>query len=174
MPGPFTQPRLLVVTFERRVGDGGWTEIGTDDSSPAYTVFDDLSALSRAAGIAIAYRATLHDGDTTVVSDVRTVQFAGPPAEQAIVHYYRPAGDYADWGLHLWGDAGAPDVLASIAWARCSARTSSTVRRWLGGLRDPAADRRGTGQLHHAPPRRGLGPDTAPPRCGCLLYIVNE
>ncbi|HSJ44453.1 MAG TPA: hypothetical protein VK923_07220 [Euzebyales bacterium] len=74
------------VTFERRVGDGGWTEIGTDDSSPAYSVFDDLSALSLAAGTAIAYRATPHDGDTTVVSDVRTVQFAGPPAEQAIVH----------------------------------------------------------------------------------------
>ena len=105
-----------VVTFERRIGDGAWTEIGTDDPSPAYTIFDDLSALSLAAGTAIRYRATLHDGDTTVVSGVRTVEFAGPPAEQATVHYHRPAGDYADWGLHLWGDAVAPDVLASISW----------------------------------------------------------
>lgn len=70
------------VTFERRVGDGGWTEIGTDDSSPSYTAFDDLSTMGLAAGTAIAYRATLQDGDTTVVSDVRTVRFAGPPAEQ--------------------------------------------------------------------------------------------
>jgi alpha-amylase len=99
------------VTFERRVADGAWTEIGTDDSSPVYTVFDDLSGLSLAAGTAIAYRAILHDGDTTVTSDVRTVQFAGPPAEQATVYYYRPAGDYADWGLHLWGDAVDPAIL---------------------------------------------------------------
>jgi alpha-amylase len=104
------------VTFERRVGDGGWTEIGTDDSSPAYTAFDDLSTMALAAGTAIAYRATLQDGDTTVVSDVRTVRFAGPPAEQATVHYFRPAGDYADWGLHLWGDAVHPDVLATVTW----------------------------------------------------------
>ncbi len=24
---------------------------------------------------------------------------------QATIHYKRPDGDYADWGLHLWGDA---------------------------------------------------------------------
>ena len=23
----------------------------------------------------------------------------------AVIHYYRPAGDYDGWGLHLWGDA---------------------------------------------------------------------
>ena len=27
-----------------------------------------------------------------------------------------PAGDYADWGLHLWGDAVDPAVLAQVAW----------------------------------------------------------
>ena len=29
--------------FERSVAGGAWTAIGTDDSSPAYTVFDDLT-----------------------------------------------------------------------------------------------------------------------------------
>lgn len=28
----------------------------------------------------------------------------------AIVHYLRPAADYTDWGLHLWGDAIADGV----------------------------------------------------------------
>ena len=32
------------VTFERSVAGGPWTAIGTDTSSPAYTVFDDLAA----------------------------------------------------------------------------------------------------------------------------------
>ena len=106
-----------VVDFERRVGDGEWTPIGTDDSSPAYTVFDDLSALGLAAGTAVAYRATLTEPDgTTVTSEVRTVQAAGPPATMATLHYFRPAGDYGEWGLHLWGDAVDPDVLAQITW----------------------------------------------------------
>jgi len=30
------------VTFERSIDGGDWTAIGTDDSSPAYTVFDEL------------------------------------------------------------------------------------------------------------------------------------
>jgi hypothetical protein len=35
----------------------------------------------------------------------------GSPVTTAIVHYNRPAGDYADWGLHLWGDGKAgPDT----------------------------------------------------------------
>jgi glycosidase len=106
-----------VVGFERRVGDGEWTPIGSDDSSPVYTVFDDLTPLGLAAGTVVAYRATLTEPDgTTVTSDVRTVRVAGPPATLATLHYFRPAGDYADWGLHLWGDAVEPEVLAQIAW----------------------------------------------------------
>ena len=48
------------------------------------------------------------------------MRFAGPPAEVATLHYFRPAGDYGDqdtgWGLHMWGDAVDPAVLAQIAW----------------------------------------------------------
>jgi glycosidase len=58
------------VAFERRVGDGEWTAIGSDESSPAYTVFDDLETLGLADGTRVQYRALL-DGS---VSDVRTVE----------------------------------------------------------------------------------------------------
>jgi len=106
-----------VVEFERRIADGNWTPIGADDSSPAYTVFDDLSALGLAAGTVVAYRAILTEPDgTAVTSDIRTVQTAGPPSELATLHYFRPDGDYTDWGLHLWGDAVDPAVLAQVQW----------------------------------------------------------
>ncbi|MCY1138079.1 alpha-amylase family glycosyl hydrolase [Actinoplanes sp. Pm04-4] len=103
-----------VVRFERSVAGGAWTTIGRDSSSPAYTVFDDLSSLNLAAGTQIRYRAVL--SDPHVVSAVRTVRYAGPPQAVATVHYFRPAGDYTGWGLHLWGDAVDPAVLAQIAW----------------------------------------------------------
>jgi alpha-amylase len=102
-----------VVSFERSVAGGAWTPIGSDDTSPAYTVFDDLGALGLAAGTSVAYRATLPGG---VRSEARTVRYAGPPLATATVRYQRPAGDYGQWGLHLWGDAVDPAVLAQIAW----------------------------------------------------------
>ena len=37
------------------------------------------------------------------------------PVTTAVVHYLRPAGDYADWGLHLWGDAIADGVATDWA-----------------------------------------------------------
>jgi hypothetical protein len=78
---------------------------------------DDISELDLAPGTAIAYRAILTEPDgTTVTSAVRTVAAAGPPVETAVVHYLRPAGDYDGWGLHLWGEAVAEEVLAAVAW----------------------------------------------------------
>jgi glycosidase len=111
-----------VVRFERQVEGGAWTAIGTDDSSPVYTAVDSLAPLSLAAGTLVHYRAILTEPDgTTVTSAVRTVRSAGnTPATTATLHYFRPAGDYGDqatgWGLHMWGDAVDPDVLAQIAW----------------------------------------------------------
>jgi alpha-amylase len=101
-----------VVTFERSVAGGPWTVVGRDDTSPAYTLFDDLGALGLAAGTSVAYRVSLGDAH----SAVRTVRYAGPPLEVAEVRYQRPAGDYGQWGLHLWGDAVDPAVLAQVAW----------------------------------------------------------
>jgi hypothetical protein len=105
-----------VVTFERRVGDGPWTRIGRDDSSPAYSMTDSLTGL--ATGTVVTYRATLTEPDgTRVVSAERSIEVAPPPLTQAVVHYFRPAGDYADWGLHLWGDAVAPAAKEpNISW----------------------------------------------------------
>jgi alpha-amylase len=45
------------VRFQRSLAGGPWTTLGTDRSSPAYTVTDDVSDL--AVGTAVRYRATL-------------------------------------------------------------------------------------------------------------------
>ena len=97
------------VTFERQVGDGPWTPIGTDTSSPVYTAFDDTTGL--ADGSVVRYRAVLtYAAGKTVTSATRSVTVVVTPVTTAVVHYLRPAGDYADWGLHLWGDAIADGV----------------------------------------------------------------
>ena len=113
-----------VVTIERQVeGASGWTPVGTDSTSPVYTAFDSLASLNLAAGTPVHYRAVLHDPDgTTATSAVRTLRAAGNvPAPVATLHYFRPAGDYnvgtpQYWGLHMWGDAVDPAVLAQITW----------------------------------------------------------
>ena len=59
-----------VVDFQRRVAGGPWTPIGTDSSSPVYTVFDNLEPLNLAEDTVVEYRAILHEPDgTTVTSD---------------------------------------------------------------------------------------------------------
>jgi hypothetical protein len=106
-----------VVRIERRVAGGPWTAVGTDDSSPVYTAFDNLTPLNLAAGTVVEYRAVLVSGPAAgTTSEIRAVRYAGPPLAAARLHYFRPAGDYTGWGLHLWGDAVDPAVLAQVAW----------------------------------------------------------
>jgi alpha-amylase len=125
-----------VVRFERSVAGGAWTPIGVDSSSPVYTVFDDLTPLNLAAGTTVQYRAILSEPDgTTATSAVRSVRFAGPEATLARLHYFRPAGDYGDppgdgWGLHMWGDAVDPAVLAQIAWDNPWPRARISADGW--------------------------------------------
>ncbi len=65
------------VTFQRRVGSGAWTTLGTDSSSPAYTLADDVSALP--IGTSLSYRAVLREGSLpTVTSAPVTVTTADP------------------------------------------------------------------------------------------------
>jgi alpha-amylase len=98
-----------VVTLYRSVDGGAWTAIGTDDSSPVYTAFDQTTGLSD--GAVVRYKAVLtYAPGRTVESEPRSVTVVATPETTAIVHYKRPAGDYADWGLHLWGDAIADGV----------------------------------------------------------------
>ena len=147
-----------VVRFERSVNGGPFTTVSTDDSSPVYTAFDDTAGLPDQA--TVTYRAVLtYAPGRTVTSDTRTVTVVQTPVTTAIVHYNRPGGDYGalpnGWGLHLWGDAVDPAVLATVAWDRPFQRTGiGRVRR---GLRDPAHGRHEGRQLHHAPPERRLG-----------------
>ena len=62
-----------------------------------------------------------------MTSDTRTVTVVQTPVTTAIVHYNRPAGDYGTlpngWGLHLFGDAVDPAVLATVAWEKPFQRT---------------------------------------------------
>ncbi len=96
------------VTIQRRVGTGGWTTIGRDDSSPVYTAFDDLAGLE--PGTALSYRAILDHGNGTVTSAVRSAEVAPAPIDTAVIHYGREDEDYDDWGVHLFGDAIADGV----------------------------------------------------------------
>ncbi len=71
-----------VVAFERRLDDGDWEDIGTDDSSPAYVALDDLTDVP--IDTVVRYRATLTDGDATVTSATRTVTVGIPPQPDAV------------------------------------------------------------------------------------------
>jgi glycosidase len=102
------------VRFERSVDGGAFTTIGTDDSSPVYTAFDDTSSLGD--GAHVTYRAVLrYAPGRTTTSGTKTVTVVQTPVTQAVIHYNRPDGDYVHWGLHLFGDALAPGE-ATTAW----------------------------------------------------------
>lgn len=65
-----------VVSFERSVDGGAWEAIGSDDSSPAYTVTDDISGLPD--DTVLQYRALVGES----VSNVRTVRVGDPEVVQ--------------------------------------------------------------------------------------------
>ncbi|MFJ8582980.1 pullulanase-type alpha-1,6-glucosidase [Micromonospora sp. NPDC093277] len=96
---------LATVTFAARVPGGKWTLLGSAHRAP-YTVHHDLTGLP--GGTEIQYKAVVRDGKGRVASTLAT-GVVGTPAQSpsrdwAIVHYQRPAGGYADWGLYTWGD----------------------------------------------------------------------
>jgi alpha-amylase len=120
-----------VVDFERSIAGGAWTEVGSDSSSPAYTLFDDLAPLGLPPGTRVAYRAVLHEPDgTTVTSAERSIVVAGERVDTAVVHYFRPNGDYGSWGLHMWGNAVADSVLAQVAWDKPWQRSGVDPGGW--------------------------------------------
>lgn len=119
-----------VVRIDRSVAGGPWTAVGVDSSSPVYTVFDNLTPLNLPTGTKVAYRAVLKSGNGEVTSATREVRYAGPPVTAATLRYFRPDGDYADWGLHMWGDAVDPAVLAQISWGAPWQRVSVDANGW--------------------------------------------
>jgi len=94
------------VRFERRVGDGAWTVLGTDTSSPEYVVTDDVEALP--LGSRVSYRAVLLEpGQPAVTSAPVTVTTAEPkPARSSVtvagslqseIGCVNAAGQPTDW-----------------------------------------------------------------------------
>ena len=73
----------------------------------------------------------------------------------ATLHYFRPAGDYGGLGPAPVGRRGRPGGARAD---RLGQPVAAHPRRGrLGRVRHPAGQRRGAGQLHHAPARRRLG-----------------
>jgi alpha-amylase len=66
-----------VVSFEQSVAGGGWTAVGSDDSSPVYSVTDDVSGLADCTQV--RYRATMSGTGFNVSSEVRTVTVGDAP-----------------------------------------------------------------------------------------------
>ncbi|MGK5675515.1 pullulanase-type alpha-1,6-glucosidase [Micromonospora sp. URMC 106] len=96
---------LATVSVAARVAGGRWTLLGSADRAP-YTVHHDLTGL--AGGTKIEYKAVVRDGKGRTAT-ARSTATVGTPAasasrDWAVVHYQRPAGGYADWGLYAWGD----------------------------------------------------------------------
>jgi alpha-amylase len=91
-----------VVRFQRSVNGAAFTDIGTDDSSPVYTAFDNTAGLPD--GAMVTYRAILTDRyGSQVTSDTRSVKIVQARVTEAVIHYNRPDANYAAWGLHLFG-----------------------------------------------------------------------
>jgi len=152
------------VRFERSADGGAFTTVGTDSSQPAYTVSDDVSSLD--PGTPVEYRAVLTSAPGhTVTSAVRAVT-AVESVTTATIHYSRPAGGYADWGLHLFGDALAPGE-ATAAWTNATPFEGTDA---YGALHEIgiAGDEQRVGFIVHGRPPGGnpetKDPDNSPDR----------
>jgi glycosidase len=125
--------------YARAAGAHRWTLLGTDDNAP-YRVFPDVSGYP--VGTSLQLLAVARDvrgrvssaqASTTVVAE------QGGGGGTAIVHYHRADGNYAGWGLHLWGDAIAEGVGTSWDSPRPPTRTDDFGDVFEIPLADPAA-----------------------------------
>ncbi len=149
---------LATVAVAARVAGGKWTLLGGADRAP-YTVHHDLTGL--AANTRIEYKAVVGDSKGRTAS-TRSTATVGTPAQTAsrdwaIVHYQRPAGGYADWGLYTWGDIDpsyqtnwptgqsfvGEDSFGRFAWVKLTpgARSVGFLVVDSAGNKDVAADR---------------------------------
>jgi alpha-amylase len=148
------------VRFERSVNGGAFTTVGSDDSSPVYTAFDDTSSLGD--GDHVTYRAVLRyaSGHTTT-SGTKTVTIVQTPVTQAVIHYNRPGADYGPWGLHLFGDG----LAAGEATAEWPHATPFEGTDSFGVLHEIgiADDTKRVGFIVHGNGDTGGNPDTKDP-----------
>lgn len=77
------------VFFERKLDDGGWTRVGSDSSSPVYSVTDDVSGLP--ADATVQYRAAMSGPGFDVVSEPRTMSEAPQPESVTIAGSFNQA-----------------------------------------------------------------------------------
>ena len=92
----------------------------------------------------------------SVTSAVRSARVATPVAT-AVIHHHRAAGDYDDWGLHLWGDG----LAAGEATANWTSPTPFEGRDAYGAFHTIriADDTKSVGFIVHGRPPGG-NPDT--------------
>jgi pullulanase-type alpha-1,6-glucosidase len=146
------------VAFAVRVGGGDWQLLGTADHAP-YRVYHDLNGL--AAGTTLEYKAVVRDaaGHTASAKTTATVGTpkTTPDRDHLVVHYQRPAGDYDNWNLYVWGDvdpsalttwpAGQPfageDAYGRFAWVKLKpgARSVGFIVVDSNGVKDVTVDR---------------------------------
>ncbi len=149
---------LATVTVAAKVGTGPWKLLGTAERAP-YRVYHDLAGLP--GGTKITYKAVVRDSKGRTASTRTTAAVGTPPSTASrdwlVVHYQRPAGDYADWGLYAWGDidpsaqttwpAGQPfageDSYGRFAWVKLKpgARSVSFLVVDKNGTKDVEVDR---------------------------------
>ncbi|MBV7694751.1 pullulanase-type alpha-1,6-glucosidase [Streptomyces sp. TRM70350] len=103
--------QLNRVVFAAQTGNGKWRTLGSADHAPykvTHTIGKDVEP-----GTALRYKAVVIDSKGRTASATAVSTTGAPPAEEiptassrdyAIVHYHRPDGNYADWGLYAWGD----------------------------------------------------------------------
>jgi alpha-amylase len=130
---------LYQVSFYARTQGRRWRPLGTDDNAP-YRVFPDVSGY--APGTRLRVKAVVKDnaGHVSVARAGTTVVAPeGGGAGVATLHYRRADGDYADWGLHLWGDAIAEGVGTAWDAPRAPTRFDDFGAVFEIPLADPAA-----------------------------------
>ncbi|WOX24747.1 pullulanase-type alpha-1,6-glucosidase [Streptomyces solicathayae] len=123
------------VVFAAQQGDGPWKVLGSADHAP-YQVSHHITA---AAGTPVRYKAVVVDSAGRTASALAgTTAPPVPPAEKpvavqrpyAVVHYQRPAGDYAGWTLKADGKEAAftgRDAYGAFAWVPVAEGASSVA-----------------------------------------------
>ncbi len=130
---------LYQVSFYARAGRGRWSPLGTDDNAP-YRVFPDLS--DYAPGTALTLLAVVKDNAGHLSQARATTTVVAPQgggAGVATLHYRRADGNYAGWGLHLWGDAIAEGVGTTWDQPRAPTRFDAFGAVFEIPLADPSA-----------------------------------
>ena len=125
-----------VVTFERSVERRRRSRPSAPTTRrPSTPAFDDTSSL--ADGAQVTYRAVLtYAPGKTVTSDTRTVTIVQAQVTEAVDPLQPADGDYAVWGLHLFGDGLAPGEATAGVDEPDAVRGQRRVRR---AAPDPAS-----------------------------------